>query len=624
MFSKYTGLQPNIKWWDNFVQIWNTIAIQDIQKFQSRVNSIIESHELNQVNTSEKKAIYSKISNIINQEWNNLDLHNLSEEITTDKELSKIRRVHVFELTQEQNLPYLKINWRHNDIVSLLYFYNFFDLTKWVSIENLLNEIKLWNFDSIILYLDSKIELLENLIKNDPKKAFLYAKEFPEIIKIINSLLIKPWKKKENLPWIQSFVEYLEKTLWIVIALCNESFPNSWLEEDKDSAYQFENLNLLLQFEALKLSRNYAKQISYKGTNTLDEINSVHNKIIALIKDTNDKISEIVSDWDEQKNQNVIWKILNFIAIIQKYEYIINKWIKINNHDIKIIKGTLHKIFKLAGDKIDIKYITNSSETFLMRNLEISEKLEEKNIELEDANTELKAANIELKDTNKKLKNANKKLKDAIKKLEDANIDVLTQVPNRKAHEEQLKETIAKLYPASIDRRNKRNNKPQNENAEGNENIQLKHQYYLLLDIDHFKKVNDTYWHVLWDSILKHFAQLLKKSIRKEDSIFRYWGEEFAILTEPTTLEWIKVLAKKINNIIENTPYIDKDKISYPITVSIWISEFSKELCEKDNNWEDVIKKADQALYNVKQSWRNNFKISGYEDIWIDNKDDNI
>lgn len=572
MFSKFINWNQKNVWWNNVVPIWNTALVQETSVVQNKITGIIEAHWLDQVNVDENKAIYLAILNITSQEWTNLELQTLSEGITTNEELSKIRKVHVFELTNEQDLPYLKVNWRHSDIVSLLYLYNFFDLTNWVSIEILLNEIELWNFDTIILFLNSKIELLINLIKNDTEKAFLYAKEFPEIIKIINSLLIKPWKNKNNLPWIQDFIKYLEETLWSIIKIFSNRFWIFQLDKDIDLALKYEDLNLSLQFEALKLSRNYAKQISYNGTASLNEINAIHDKVIGLIEETNLKIFEIISDADEIKLQKSIWKILNLIAIIRRYEQILKMWIDISEADTEIILEAFEEIEDLYSDKIDLDYIIISNKTFIKSILEL------------------------------------------LKKLKNANIDSLTQIPNRKTHDEKLIEIISKLYPDPNDRRTK-NNTMQWEQLD---NIECEQPYYLLLDIDHFKKFNDTFWHTLWDKVLYYIAQLIKNQIRKNDCEFRYWWEEFAIITEKTNLEWATKLAEKINKFIENNPYIDDDGIKYPITVSIWLSVFSERLCLENRNWTSVINSADKALYRAKNKWRNTFVVSN-DVVWVKN-----
>ncbi len=126
----------------------------------------------------------------------------------------------------------------------------------------------------------------------------------------------------------------------------------------------------------------------------------------------------------------------------------------------------------------------------------------------------------------------------------------------------------------------------------------------LVIDIDDFKKINDTYGHLAGDFILKEISIILKSNVREIDTVARYGGEEFVILLPYITIENAAKIAKRICNEISNHHFIYDSKIIH-VTVSIGISSFDKEVV---NNEHDLIKLADDAMYQVKNSGKNNIR----------------
>ena len=120
----------------------------------------------------------------------------------------------------------------------------------------------------------------------------------------------------------------------------------------------------------------------------------------------------------------------------------------------------------------------------------------------------------------------------------------------------------------------------------------------LYLDIDHFKKINDTYGHEKGDEILKLLAQVLKNSFRKNDIIGRWGGEEFIVVLPKTDYDIALKLAERLRNRIEN-----KDFNGIKVTVSIGVSEF-----QNKKEFEKALERADEALYNAKNNGRNQVK----------------
>jgi diguanylate cyclase (GGDEF)-like protein len=123
---------------------------------------------------------------------------------------------------------------------------------------------------------------------------------------------------------------------------------------------------------------------------------------------------------------------------------------------------------------------------------------------------------------------------------------------------------------------------------------------FLMLDIDYFKKVNDSYGHPVGDKILIHIVSICKEYLRKNDYLARVGGEEFAILLPLTDINEAKLIANRIREKVENSPFLHKDK---PIhcTISIGCITHNDQLTESSH----IYKLADSALYDAKNSGRN-------------------
>ncbi|MBP7769883.1 MAG: diguanylate cyclase [Aliarcobacter sp.] len=170
----------------------------------------------------------------------------------------------------------------------------------------------------------------------------------------------------------------------------------------------------------------------------------------------------------------------------------------------------------------------------------------------------------------KELRNANKKL------LESSTIDYLTNIPNRR----HLFEIGSKYFHLSKRQKN---------------NLSV-----IYIDIDFFKKINDTYGHDIGDEILKMVANTLAKQIRKSDLLARTGGEEFIILLNNMDESNAFLFAENIRNSMEKVIF-KKDNISIKITISLGISQLKNE----DENLDSIIKRADEALYQAKKGSRN-------------------
>ena len=130
----------------------------------------------------------------------------------------------------------------------------------------------------------------------------------------------------------------------------------------------------------------------------------------------------------------------------------------------------------------------------------------------------------------------------------------------------------------------------------------------LLLDIDHFKKVNDTYGHPIGDEVLRQVAQVLRKAVRVIDIPARYGGEEFAVVLESTDLDGAIALAERIREDVGRLE-VATDKGTLKVTTSIGVAAFPDDATLQPA----LIERADMALYHAKQGGRN--RVVCYRDF---------
>lgn len=124
----------------------------------------------------------------------------------------------------------------------------------------------------------------------------------------------------------------------------------------------------------------------------------------------------------------------------------------------------------------------------------------------------------------------------------------------------------------------------------------------VMIDIDHFKKVNDEHGHLIGDEVIKKIGILLKTSIRENDIAARYGGEEYLLVLPRTRLQGAYALTEKIRIDLAKTKFKVKTsgKLIDPITISSGIA-----LYKTEEAWDQTVKRADKALYLAKQSGRN-------------------
>jgi len=127
----------------------------------------------------------------------------------------------------------------------------------------------------------------------------------------------------------------------------------------------------------------------------------------------------------------------------------------------------------------------------------------------------------------------------------------------------------------------------------------------IIVDIDHFKKFNDTYGHQVGDEVLIHVAGLIKSATRTTDVVARFGGEEFCIIAVKADMPGLKILMERVRSAIEKGPLISAQHGELKVTVSLGAALYPNDAKDK----EELFARADSALYQAKGAGRNQFKL---------------
>ena len=123
----------------------------------------------------------------------------------------------------------------------------------------------------------------------------------------------------------------------------------------------------------------------------------------------------------------------------------------------------------------------------------------------------------------------------------------------------------------------------------------------LLLDLDHFKKVNDLHGHAVGDQILKSITDIINLRIRVTDSLYRIGGEEFVVVLEGADLHQAAHLAEQLRTLVDANELVPDQSV----TISLGVAELKEG--ETGNDW---LHRADEALYRAKDAGRNSTSLS--------------
>jgi diguanylate cyclase (GGDEF)-like protein len=157
-----------------------------------------------------------------------------------------------------------------------------------------------------------------------------------------------------------------------------------------------------------------------------------------------------------------------------------------------------------------------------------------------------------------------------------AMVDGLTELPNRRGLDDtfsrQLTRTLRGQQPVSL----------------------------LMVDVDHFKRLNDTHGHLIGDDVLRRVARILRQSVRPQDLVARYGGEEFALLLPNTDAEAAVAIANRLRSAIANPDSEEQSRHLPTATVSIGVA-----FAESAVSLSELMSQSDAAMYRAKQGGRN-------------------
>lgn len=164
---------------------------------------------------------------------------------------------------------------------------------------------------------------------------------------------------------------------------------------------------------------------------------------------------------------------------------------------------------------------------------------------------------------------------------EMAATDILTGLPNRRHFLTQLEQELARVrrvepHAASV----------------------------LMLDVDYFKLVNDTFGHATGDNVLRHLAVVMQKELRKIDTLGRLGGEEFAVILPGADLAAAEVFAERLRQKVAEVPAMHENT-AIPLTISVGVTEMKT----SDESADDVLARADRAVYHAKECGRNKVTV---------------
>lgn len=133
---------------------------------------------------------------------------------------------------------------------------------------------------------------------------------------------------------------------------------------------------------------------------------------------------------------------------------------------------------------------------------------------------------------------------------------------------------------------------------------------FALVDIDHFKSVNDTHGHTAGDRVLQQVSSVLTRLVRSGDYVVRWGGEEFLLVFRPVAREFVPVLGERLRAAVEQHQYDIGDGSALPVTCSIGLAEYPMFIeGQQGLGWEEMLELADAALYWVKAHGRNGWAV---------------
>lgn len=128
---------------------------------------------------------------------------------------------------------------------------------------------------------------------------------------------------------------------------------------------------------------------------------------------------------------------------------------------------------------------------------------------------------------------------------------------------------------------------------------------FAIIDLDHFKKINDTYGHDVGDLVLAQVAEKMRSAVRPQDEIGRYGGEEFIVIMPNSNLKQAEVVIENLRKIVEEMTIETEQSLIIPVTVSAGLAAITSDV----SRYEEILAQADKGLYQAKRNGRNRIYI---------------
>ena len=502
-------------------------------------------------------------------------------------------KLYIYLLTMFFIVSNIFANEIKEEQVKVAYVYNFLKNISWK------NEKELHTYCLLVV---SKNETLNNMFSMLASRKQLKDKNLEVLIYDEN----KSYKNIQAVYVDSSFSEVYEK-LFFEFEKQNALFISDEYKNQKQVMINLLKNEAKINFEinkanilnrSLEISPNLillgGTQIDvaklYKSSQ--DELKEQKETILSLNQRIKEKNSELISKIDSIEEQKSV--IQTQVKNIEKYEDKIYNQGKLLEEQTKQLNEIYRNIEaekqKLSNAILDVK----NKEDVVKSLVELQKQKQE---EFEKTKKDLELLNFQIEDQKNKLL-----LKETIISEQKNAMFILAILfiiilvlgingirQNRLLRDLSQTDTLSGLY----------NRRFMNKKLE--EEISKYKRYrtpfsILLVDIDHFKKINDNYGHDKGDFVIKTISSLIRRNIRSSDICSRWGGEEFLILASNSDLKSALKLSENLKELIEKSQFETK----YSITISIGVSTFDENLSQ-----EELLKLADNALYKAKKNGRN-------------------
>jgi len=310
---------------------------------------------------------------------------------------------------------------------------------------------------------------------------------------------------------------------------------------------------------------------------TIEELMEVRNKILSLVREFTDNVSS-----ERALTADFIKEITNRLLETEK----------------QIIQSVTYTDEILSADGEFNTHLKEHIEK-LKTSIDFSKSLEEvKTAVFSRLNTINEAIETKVQHDRKSKEESDKYTSGIRQDLERMKKDILTAKERSKHLEEELlKDPLTGVFNRrAYDRLIKQ---------EFNRYIRYGTVFSVILfDVDHFKRINDTYGHAVGDKCLMEIISRVKPALRESDFIARYGGEEFITLLPETDNSSASKVAEKLRSVVENIEFLHKKK-SVKITISLGVTEATP----GDKNYQEIFTRMDQAMYAAKHAGRNRVEI---------------